>query len=138
MGVRLESKPSLQEVTNVGSTTTNNIIHSNTTLLVKFGSVNATTAYLGTMTNNSLVFRANDSSVGIMNPDGSWAFGDSNTNNKAIVTMNSTTKGFSPPRMTTTQKNAITGPTEGLVLYDLTLHKLCVYNGTTWETVTSI
>lgn len=50
----------------------------------------------------------------------------------------STTKGFAPPRMTTTQKNAIVTPAEGLIVYDLTLHKLCVYTGSAWEIITSI
>ena len=49
----------------------------------------------------------------------------------------STTKGFLPPRMTTTQKNAIASPAAGLVVYDTTLAKLCVYT-TTWETITSL
>jgi hypothetical protein len=49
----------------------------------------------------------------------------------------STTKGFLPPRMTTTQKNAIATPAAGLVVYDTTLNKLCVYT-TAWETITSI
>lgn len=49
----------------------------------------------------------------------------------------STTKGFLPPRMTTVQKNAISSPATGLVVYDTTLNKLCVYTGAAWETVTS-
>ena len=49
----------------------------------------------------------------------------------------STTQGFLPPRMTTTQKNAIASPAAGLVVYDTTLAKLCVYT-TTWETITSL
>jgi len=56
----------------------------------------------------------------------------------AIFKTDSTSKGFMPPRMTTTQKNAISSPAEGLVLYDSTLHKLCVYTGSAWETVTSV
>lgn len=44
----------------------------------------------------------------------------------------STTKGFLPPRMTTTQRNAIT-PAEGLEVYDLTLNKKFVYDGTSWQ-----
>jgi hypothetical protein len=50
----------------------------------------------------------------------------------AIVEMQSTTKGFLPPRMTTTQKNAITAAT-GLVLYDTTTNKLQCWNGSTWN-----
>ncbi len=55
----------------------------------------------------------------------------------AVLQADSTTQGFLPPRMTTTQKLAITTPTEGLTVYDLTLHKLSVFTGTIWETVTS-
>jgi hypothetical protein len=56
----------------------------------------------------------------------------------AQFAIDSTTKGFLPPRMTTTQKNAIASPTAGLMVFDTTLVKLCVHNGTTWETITSV
>jgi hypothetical protein len=56
----------------------------------------------------------------------------------ALVAMNSTTQGFKPPSMTTTQKNAIGSPLQSLIVFDTTLVKLCVYNGTAWETITSI
>ena len=49
----------------------------------------------------------------------------------AIFELQSTTKGFIPPKMTTTQKNAITA-VEGLVVFDTTLHTLTYYNGTIW------
>jgi hypothetical protein len=58
-------------------------------------------------------------------------------NASAILDISSTTLGFLPPRMTTTQKNAISSPAAGLVVYDTTLAKLCVYT-TAWETITSI
>lgn len=58
-------------------------------------------------------------------------------NTSAITQINSTTKGFLPPRMTTTQKNAIGTPAAGLMVYDTTLNKLCVFT-TAWETITSI
>jgi hypothetical protein len=45
----------------------------------------------------------------------------------------STTKGFLPPRMTTTQKNAISSPASGLMVYDTDTNKLCCYNGTSWN-----
>jgi hypothetical protein len=51
----------------------------------------------------------------------------------AIVEIQSTTMGFLPPRMTTTQKNAIASPAAGLVVYDSTTNKLCCYNGSTWN-----
>ena len=51
----------------------------------------------------------------------------------AALDVVSTTKGFLPPRMTTTQKNAISSPASGLMVYDSTTNKLCCYNGSTWN-----
>lgn len=51
----------------------------------------------------------------------------------ALLQLSSTTKGFLPPRMTTTQKNAIASPAAGLVVYDTTDNKHYGYNGTTWN-----
>ena len=51
----------------------------------------------------------------------------------AVLDVQSTTKGFLPPRMTTTQRTAIVSPAEGLCVYDLTLHKLYVWDGTAWQ-----
>lgn len=53
----------------------------------------------------------------------------------ARLAVNSTTQGFLPPRMTTTQKNAIASPATGLMVYDTTLNLISVYNGTTWITL---
>jgi hypothetical protein len=55
------------------------------------------------------------------------------TNASAQLEVVSTTKGFLPPVMTTTQKNAIASPATGLVLYDSTTNKLQCYNGSTWN-----
>jgi hypothetical protein len=51
----------------------------------------------------------------------------------AFLQVNSTTRGFLPPRMTTLQKNGITSAVAGLVLYDSTTNKLQCYNGSTWN-----
>lgn len=56
----------------------------------------------------------------------------------AIVDVTSTTLGFKFPVMTTTQKNAIGTPVAGLVIFDSTLAKLCVYSGAAWQTITSV
>jgi hypothetical protein len=55
----------------------------------------------------------------------------------SICQLVTTTKTFNPPAMSTTQKNALT-PIEGAVIWDLTLHALCVYDGTVWKTVTAV
>jgi hypothetical protein len=56
----------------------------------------------------------------------------------AVLDVRSTTRGFLPPRMTTTEKNAIASPASGLVVYDTTLGKLCVRGASAWETITSV
>ena len=55
----------------------------------------------------------------------------------AILDVQTTTSGIRFPNMTTTQKNAMTGMQKGTVIFDTTLNKLCVYNGTAWQTITS-
>jgi hypothetical protein len=57
----------------------------------------------------------------------------STANASAQLDVSSTTRGFLPPRMTTTQKNAIASPAAGLVVYDSTTNKLQCYNGSTWN-----
>jgi len=59
-------------------------------------------------------------------------------NASAILDAQSTTKGVRMPNMTTTQKNAISSPAAGLMVFDTTLAKLCVYSGSAWQTITSI
>ena len=51
----------------------------------------------------------------------------------AVLEVSSTTQGFLPPKMTTTQKNAIATPAAGLIVYDTTDNKHYGYNGTTWN-----
>lgn len=58
--------------------------------------------------------------------------GASPTAASAILECTSTTKGLLPPRMTTTQQNAIGSPAAGLMLYNTTTNKLMVYNGSAW------
>jgi hypothetical protein len=60
---------------------------------------------------------------------------NANTVASAILQADSTTKGFLPPRMTTTEKNAIATPATGLQIYDSTLNRPCFYDGTSWITL---
>jgi hypothetical protein len=52
--------------------------------------------------------------------------------NSAIFDIRSTTKGFLPPRLTTTEVNAIATPAEGLVVFNTTISHLCVYQAAAW------
>ncbi len=71
----------------------------------------------------SLSYVAN-AQVGI-NTDGT------NADASAMLDVKSTTKGFLPPRMTQTERDAITA-TEGLIVYNTTTKKPNFYNGTEW------
>ena len=84
---------------------------------------------------SSINFRPEGTSKLFMNTSG-VGVGTTSPNANAILDVSSTTKAFMPPRMTTTQKNAISSPTAGMVVYDTDLNKLCVYT-TAWETITS-
>ena len=70
-------------------------------------------------------------SVGI-NADGSAA------NASAMLDVSSTTKGFLPPRMTATQRDAISSPAAGLTIWNATDVELQVYNGSLWVNMNGI
>ena len=53
----------------------------------------------------------------------------------ALLEINSTTKGFLPPRGNTTNIQNITAPAQGLTVYNTTLKTLSLYDGTAWDTV---
>jgi hypothetical protein len=75
----------------------------------------------------------------VLNPlGGTVGIGTTSPSASAILDAQSTTKGVRMPNMTTTQKNAIASPAAGLMVFDTTLAKLCVYSGVAWQTITSI
>ncbi len=64
--------------------------------------------------------------------------GSSNTpsaNYSALLILESITKGFLPPRMTTAQRNAIVNPVAGLMIYNTTTNVLNFHNGSVWGAV---
>ena len=90
------------------------------------GKTNAATALDVNGTTTSTLFQGNFTGpVGI------------NTNSpQGALDVTSTVSAFLPPRMTTTQRNAIIAPVEGSIVYDLTVHDLYVYDGSAWQSVT--
>jgi hypothetical protein len=83
-------------------------------------SYGSSSTILSILANGKILMGANNSSV-----------------TSARLEVVSTSQGFLPPKMTTAQKNAIVSPVSGLMVFDTTLNKLCVYSGTAWETITS-
>jgi hypothetical protein len=43
------------------------------------------------------------------------------------------TKGFLPPRMTSLERDVLSNPAEGLMIYNTTLNRMQVFNGTAWS-----
>ena len=75
-----------------------------------------------------LLFQFNTYSQGVaINEDNSTA------NASAILDVKSTTKGLLIPSMTTTQRNAIVSPAEGLLIYNLTSNELNQRQNGAWK-----
>jgi hypothetical protein len=93
----------------------------------------------GAATRDLNIYNYNTTSVNlsIKRSSGNLCIGTVTDVASAKLQVASTTQGFLPPRMTTTQKNAISSPAAGLMIYDTTLNKLCVFT-TAWETITSV
>lgn len=60
--------------------------------------------------------------------------GTNSPNASAAVDITSTTQGFLPPRMTTAERDAVTLPAAGLMIFNTTNSELQVYNGSLWTT----
>jgi trimeric autotransporter adhesin len=74
----------------------------------------------------------------LLNPNGgNVGIGTTSPSASALLDVTSTTAGFLPPRMTTAQRDAISSPAAGLMVYNTSTNKLNFYNGTAWEAVTS-
>ena len=64
--------------------------------------------------------------------------GTTTPNASAILDITSTSKGLLPPRMNTIQRNAITSPAEGLVVYNTDLACWETFNGVRWVNFASL
>lgn len=95
-------------------------------------------AFFGALSGNRGCLRTTGGQAIIWNNNQQVSINQNTVNASAQFQVDSVTRGVLLPRMTTTQKNAIASPAEGLEVYDLTLKKKCFYNGTAWETITSI
>jgi len=58
--------------------------------------------------------------------------GTANPNSSAALDVTSTSQGFLPPRLTTSERDGITTPAEGLLIYNRTSKWVEFFNGTDW------
>ncbi|MDP1800920.1 MAG: tail fiber domain-containing protein [Bacteroidota bacterium] len=86
------------------------------------------TNFLGTLNANDLIFKTNNIEVARFKAAGNFGIGTANPNISALVEMVSTTSGLLIPRMTTAQRTTIAAPSNGLLVYDITINCLFFYN----------
>jgi hypothetical protein len=140
-----------------GSTTLGSTIIANNTPFITGSNIYAGNSMaIGTNTSNFVEFYTNNTSrmvilsggdvlVNSTSDQGDFRFqvngnsyisgiqsiGTASPSASAQLDVASTTRGFLPPRMTTTQRDAISSPAAGLVIYNTTTSKLQVYT-TSW------
>jgi len=105
-----------------------------------FGEIGSFLQNASTGANAYMTFSTRDSEIVAervrITSAGNVGIGTTSPNANALLDVSSTTKAFMPPRMTTTQRDAVASPTAGMVIYNTTTNKLNVYT-TAWEAVTS-
>lgn len=75
--------------------------------------------------------------VMFMSNSGSVGIGTINPNTSALLDVDSTSKGVLMPRMTSTQRDAITTPVAGLMVYNTTTGTMNYFNGSSWVSLGS-
>ena len=68
----------------------------------------------------------------LFNNGSNLGVGTTSPHASALTDLTSTTQGFLPPRMTTTQRNAIASPAIGLLIFNITTNCLNFYTGAAW------
>jgi hypothetical protein len=61
--------------------------------------------------------------------------GTTNPHPSSILDINSATQGLLVPRLTTIERNAISAPANGLMIYNTTISCFEFYNGITWQSL---
>lgn len=64
--------------------------------------------------------------------EGLYVGGIGGINSSAILGLESVNQGFLPPRMTSQQRESISSPAKGLMVFDTTINTLYIYNGIRW------
>jgi hypothetical protein len=76
-----------------------------------------------------------DSTPFVVDNNGNVGIGTNTPTTSALLSLNSTTKGFLQPKMTTTERGLIGTPVSGLSVYDTTQNTSSFFDGTAWVNV---
>jgi predicted heme/steroid binding protein len=106
------------------------------------GQAALTNPVTGTGTTNYLSKFTGASAIGdslLYDSGSAIGLGTASINASALFQMDSTTKGFLPPRMTQAQRTAISTPAEGLIVYQTNgVIGLYIYANSTWRSLTMV
>ncbi len=95
------------------------------------------TSSLSYSQSGSIRFAVNGEEAVRIDIDGSLMVGSKTEIPSAIFVIRSTNRGALLPVMTSTQREAIENPEEGIEVYDKTIHKKCIYTKAGWEVILS-
>lgn len=96
-----------------------------------YNQIGAPVGLYATVGSNAAVFSFTQSTGYINVP--TFQLGDVVTNNpSAVLDVQSTTRGFLPPRLTGVQMNAISSPATGLLVWCTDSTNYCYYSGSAW------
>ena len=130
---------SLQNLNTVGTISTG--VWSGTTIAVANGgtgstngSIAGTSALSFTAGGTNQNVNLSPSGTGKVVLNGNVGIGTASPNSSAALDVSSTTQMFYPPRMTTAQRDLISSPSTGGVIYNTTLNKLQVYTASSLNT----
>jgi hypothetical protein len=91
--------------------------------------------YIGNYDAVDLPFRTDNEERVRITAEGNVIIGNGADASSALLNLYSLSKGFLPPRMTTTQKNNIISPEDGLIVFDTTLNSLSIYYASAWHEI---
>jgi hypothetical protein len=97
-------------------------------------SITSTGGLIGTYTNSPFDIYTNSTSKVRVTETGNVGIGTTSPSPSAVLDLTSTTQGFLPPRMTTTQRTSlgVVAP-PGLIVYDTDDNKHYGWNGSSWN-----
>jgi uncharacterized protein (TIGR02145 family) len=101
-----------------------------------FGTGTESTGFSSPLSNEIAIINNGNESARFDN-SGRLGLGTNNPDASAQLEVSSTSRGFLPPRMSSTQRLAISSPPAGLMVYDTSLNNMFFYDGGSWQSTSN-